>query len=159
NPLTGADIDGLGGKTPRSPKGEGTRGKPAGCPSQQGAKPPEKDKEGQQQKQIPQKLAEKAARELKSLPPNKQPRVVTIVRDKRTGKIYEGKSGGDLHPDEAHEKLGMPKESLMPDGRSPGKCAEPKAINAALNDGARKSDLQVATVSVADSKPYECCAN
>jgi hypothetical protein len=40
-----------------------------------------------------------------------------------------------------------------------GNCAEPKAINQALNDGARKRDLQVATIDVKTGKPKPCCLN
>jgi RHS repeat-associated protein len=157
NPLTDVDILGLHGKIPGKSKRK-SRGR---------AKPKANTKvstaarrSSSKKKQKTQKLAERKAREIREdRNPKDWPTAVTAVRDKRTGKIYYGESGRPvLDPSEAHPNLRMPAESQMP-WKNVGNCAEPKAINQALNDGARKSDLQVATVEVKNGKPKECCLN
>jgi hypothetical protein len=126
----------------------------------------------------------------------KPPPLVTVVRDKKTGKTYTASPGttipGDapVSPPTAHPQTGMPekgqfkpkpgatgKEASAIEGqnnqqkRPVGNCGEPKAIDAALKDGSRKKDLEVATVAVADpptekrprsvktGDPVECCPN
>ncbi len=164
NPLNVVDLDGLAhnGKKPGSGKGEGPRKHPGG-------------KAG---KQKPQLLAEDLADHLRKNPPDDGlPATVTVVRNKRTGKIYTGTSGKPkLDPSDAHTDLDMPevpkkrkpkqgKGGLSPaqadqqgnPNWDPNNCAEPKAINEALQDGAKKSDLQVATVDTQTGLPKACC--
>ena len=93
----------------------------------------------------------------------KIPGVITVVRDKKTGKTYTAFSGEPaLDSANAHPQLGMPTKSKVK-GRSSGNCGEPKALNAALNDGARKKDLEIATVDLRNEsrrgQPKKCCAN
>jgi RHS repeat-associated protein len=94
------------------------------------------------------------------LPPHPVlPTTTVAVRDKRTGKVYYGTSGPPaLKHGEAHEDLHMPQTSRE-SWEEPGNCGEPKAINQALQNGARKEDLQVAAVNTETQTPKQLCRN
>jgi RHS repeat-associated protein len=86
------------------------------------------------------------------------PICTVAVRDTRTRKVYFETSGPPaLKPSEAHNDLNMPLQSK--EVWAPGNCGEPKAINRALKDGARKEDLQVAAVNTENQTVKQLCRN
>ncbi len=169
DPLTGADIDGLAGRgrrgaTATKPSsrasgrtGEGTPGGAgAGCPML--SVNPKTGKEDLALKAAREEAARlRAEAEGQGVDP---PTCTAAVRDKKTGKVYVASSGDPaLKQSEAHPDLGMPTDHKNKEPWPPGNCAEPKAMNAALNAGAKKEDLQVASVNTDDGSPKQCCRN
>ncbi|WP_445352072.1 PAAR domain-containing protein [Massilia scottii] len=79
----------------------------------------------------------------------RKPVKASTVVDKRTGKVYQEDSGyplpktEDIHPT-LRER--MPKPSLE-EAHVPENCAEFKAANKALKDGARMEDLEMYTIN------------
>jgi hypothetical protein len=87
-----------------------------------------------------------------------QPRAVSVVVNKITGKVYKGTSGKP-YPTEIHPAL----KDRMPDPSmerwAPENCAEFKAVNEALLDGATFGDLEVSTVIVRSGEAFPRCNN
>jgi hypothetical protein len=88
---------------------------------------------------------------------------VSVVYDKKTGKVFTDISGRTYpKSEEIHTELKrrMPLESLEY-GRPVETCAEFKACNKALHSrhDAKMEDLIVATVLVSDGSPKERCEN
>jgi len=92
-----------------------------------------------------------------------------VVYDTSTGKYYNGRNHGIsidhekknpvIFGDSTHKGL-LPKESL--NGYALGNCAEVHAINKALNDGARLSNLVMYTIHTTKSsfgKSKPACKN
>lgn len=165
-PTIDTDIDGLkrggsGGRLGRSAESSRRGGTPRGCPPSHGR--PGEGAQGtpggdKSKRTKAQRLAEKEAKKLRKGNPTELPTSVSVVVDTRTGKTYTATSGKPvLDSADAHPNLGMPAASKAPWPQ--GNCAEPKAINQALNDGANKEDLQVATVRTGNGKPQPCCPN
>ncbi len=78
-----------------------------------------------------------------------KPNCAAAVVDQRTGDKWTGTSGGGpydqpIHPDLQKRIKDIPEEELAK--RSPTNCAEFRALNEALNAGARAEDLVVYTV-------------
>jgi RHS repeat-associated protein len=157
DPLTDADIDGLMGRRRRArARASGTNGEET--PQEAGASCPIRPINPRTGKEDLALIAARreAARVRREAAP--VPMCTAAVRDKKTGKIYVASSGPPaLKPSEAHPDLGMPNKSKEP--WPVGNCAEPKAMNAALNAGAKKEDLQVASVNTVDGSPKQCCRN
>lgn len=106
--------------------------------------------------------------------PGKKPNCVTAVVDKTTGKVYYA-TPGDTPDNPAlnmaaaepfiqnnAKKGGLPPEGIASHGQPPGNCGEPKAVNAALKDGAKLENLEQHTVFVGGKKHKQAkvrCAN
>jgi RHS repeat-associated protein len=175
NPLVEVDVRGLksgaascggNGEDGKKKKKQNSDG-PEDGPNTEG--PPRVHIERRRKGENARDAAERKAREIRTdrPDPQNQPTVVTVVRDKKTGKTYTAESGRrtggpPLRPEDQHHNTTMPSRSEEP-WPDPGSCGEPKAIDAALKDGARKKDLEVATVSVRNGSdppsPKPCCAN
>ena len=93
----------------------------------------------------------------------------TVAYDESTGKYYNGRNHGIeiehdkknpiLFGDKSHSGL-LPKESL--NHLAVGNCAEIHAVNKALNDGAKLSDLKIYTIHTTKNsfgKEKEACEN
>lgn len=80
------------------------------------------------------------------------PGAVSVVRDRRTGNVYTECSGYPRpHPSEVHPAVARryPRGGSL-EGRPIENCAEFKAANQALHDGARMQDLEIHSFSVND---------
>jgi len=93
----------------------------------------------------------------------KTPHVSAIVRDRRTGAIYNGTSGDSFepYPIEVHPDLAarLPSAPVVA-GRPFPNCAEFKAVNKALLSGARWEDLEPPIALITrDGFPIEFCPN
>jgi hypothetical protein len=113
----------------------------------------------------PQVAAREWADQVRAGSPSKAktPHVSAIVRDRRTGQIYTGTSGNffEPYPETIHPDLAarLP-EAPVVDGRAFQNCAEFKAVNKALLDGARWADLDPPIALVTkDGFPIEFCPN
>jgi uncharacterized Zn-binding protein involved in type VI secretion len=84
--------------------------------------------------------------------------MTTVFEDLRTGKVYSGTSGRP-YPKEIHPDLRarMPAKSL--EAWKVENCAEFKAVNEALYDGAKFNDLRIVTVVSRNGMPVPRCAN
>jgi hypothetical protein len=130
----------------------------------QHSEPPPENKSG---RALARELAEKRAKEeaeakaaamlAKYGKSNARPNCAAAVVDQRTGKTYTGTSGAGepynqpIHPDLDKRMKNIPKEHL--EKRSPTNCAEFRALNDALNAGARPEDLVVYTVFTDKTPP------
>ncbi|WP_020474801.1 RHS repeat-associated core domain-containing protein [Zavarzinella formosa] len=167
NPLTRVDLDGhaAGGGGGGGGGGSGAGG--GGGASHDHPENPKKDPKKKKDKPPkPDKAMEAAKAEAARVKAEceangeKVPLCTAAVRDKETGKIYLATSGEPaLKQSEAHPDLGMPTDAKSKEPWAPGNCAEPKAMNAALNDGAKKENLQVASVNTNKGTPKQCCRN
>ena len=175
NPLTGVDLLGLHPRNPRRSRDSGgDAGRPAAVPRPK-SRPREmieklkenvvieRKRQGENALEAAKRKAAEWHRDHPDIDQNDVPGVITVVWDKKNGKTYTSVSGHPpLRRGDAHPNLGMPATSREK-WEEPGNCGEPKAMNAALWDGARKKDLQVATVDLRNpnrrgqSKP--CCRN
>ena len=93
-------------------------------------------------------LADDFAKEVQaSKMKGKRPRAVSVAYDRKTGQHYVGESGKP-YPDKINPKLKdkMPDESL--EVWDVENCAEFKAVNNALNDGANIKNLDVQTLKL-----------
>ncbi|MBD2499005.1 hypothetical protein H6G83_00010 [Anabaena azotica FACHB-119] len=124
-------------------------------------------KERQQLKTTRQKInsgkaksaAETKASELRSsLPKKKIPTATSAVVDVSTGKVYYATSGRP-YPQTIHPLLQarMPNPSL--ETWPVNNCAEFKAVNQALLDGAKITNLEVHTVRTQTGEAFSRCAN
>ncbi len=91
---------------------------------------------------------------------DKAAKMISVVRDKKTGQVFIEKSGKPLAKN-IHPEIGkrMPKSSRTPwDIRN---CAEIKACNAALyaRSDTKMEDLEIATVKVRNGDPKQRCDN
>jgi len=104
-------------------------------------------------------LAEAKAAELRNtLPKKDRPTATAAVVDTRTGKVYYGTSGKPLPTtiDEyLAERMPVPSEELW----EVSNCAEFKAVNDALLDGANIRNLEVHTVRTRSGEAYPRCRN
>lgn len=89
-----------------------------------------------------------------------------VVYDETTGKYYYGRNGGFKDPGyEKNPKLFGPKGLLPKKSKNSyevGNCAEVDAINKALNDGAKLSNLHMTTIHVTNKgfgKNKPACEN
>ncbi len=102
--------------------------------------------------------AKAKADELNTLPNSQKPNCVTAVVDKSTGKVYYGTPGEpNLNMNEASPFIkenakNLPPEGVASHGKPPGNCGEPKAVDAALKDGAKLENLEQHTVFVGGKK-------
>ena len=106
-----------------------------------------------------QTAAQLRASELRnSLSRRRTPTATSAVVDVSTGKTYYGNSGRP-HPEQIHPLLRerMPNPSL--ESWPVHNCAEFKAINNALRDGARITNLEVHTVRTITGEAFPRCAN
>ncbi len=103
-------------------------------------------------------LAEAKAAELRALPRKDRPTANAAVVDKTTGKIYYGNAGKPL-PTTVDPYLAerMPNPSL--ENWEVANCAEFKAVNDALLNGARIENLEVYTVRTKTGEAYPRCKN
>ncbi|MCV3212365.1 YwqJ-related putative deaminase [Plectonema radiosum NIES-515] len=104
-------------------------------------------------------FAEAKAAELRdTLPKRDIPRATAAAVNTKTGKVYYGTSGKPL-PTTIDEYLAerMPSPSLEPWEVS--NCAEFKAVNNALLDGANVEDLEVHTVRTKTGEAFPRCQN
>jgi RHS repeat-associated protein len=169
-PLTEVDLDGLRVRARSNARATGPKGE---CPHENGMPCLKTIVTKRRKGENARDTAERVSREMvkdrteRGIPHHELPSVVTVVRDKRTGKVYIAESGRPvLHPEHVSnpDQLNMPSKSRAK-WPEPGRCGEPKAINAALADGSRKRDLEVATVRVRPSgegdtgTPVACCPN
>ena len=98
------------------------------------------------------------ARELKTLPRDKRPTMTSTAVDVQSGRLYYGDSGGVLPTDiNPVLKNQMPTVSL--EIWSVANCAEFKAVNNALNVGAKLENLVVTTVRVNTLTFVPMCKN
>lgn len=108
---------------------------------------------------ITAKEAAEAQAEIEAKKPGSQrPTCVTAVVDKTTGKVYYGTPGEPAlnmetaHPFIKENASGLPPEGIAKHGKPPGNCGEPKAVDAALKDGAKLENLEMHTVHVKGQK-------
>jgi RHS repeat-associated protein len=169
-PLTEVDLDGLRPRAKSNaratgPKGENAHGNGMPCLKVTVTK----RRKGENARDTAERVSREMVKDRteRGIPHHELPSIVTVVRDKRTGKVYIAESGRPvLLPEHVSnpDRLNMPTESRAK-WPEPGRCGEPKAINAALADGSRKADLEVATVRVRPSgeagtgTPTPCCPN
>ncbi|WP_437635864.1 RHS repeat-associated core domain-containing protein [Sorangium sp. So ce854] len=98
-------------------------------------------------------MARQKADELNAQP-GKKPNCVTAVVDKSTGKVYYGTPGDPgldmgTAPSPLKENAAkLPPEGIAPHKQSPGNCGEPKAVDAALKNGAKLENLEMHTVFI-----------
>ena len=111
-----------------------------------------------------EELAQKKAQELLASATSKTqmrklPRAISAVLDRYTGKAYYGYSGRRTLPEIIHPLLEkrMPKPSL--EEWVANNCAEFKAVNKALLDGALLKNLEVHTIKLPDMVAYPMCKN
>ncbi|MEH2288866.1 YwqJ-related putative deaminase [Nostoc sp.] len=104
-------------------------------------------------------LAEAKAAELRNtLPKKDRPAATAAAVDTETGKVYYGTSGKPLPTiiDEyLAERMPVPSEEKW----EVSNCAEFKAVNDALLDGANIMDLEVHTVRTRSGEAYSRCRN
>lgn len=115
--------------------------------------------------------AEKTANRLEGISKRQRDKFNTaaVIYDESTGKYYNGRNHGIeidhdkknpiLFGDSSHEGI-LPKKSL--NHLSVGNCAEIHAVNKALNDGAKLSNLKMYTIHTTKSsfgKAKESCEN
>jgi hypothetical protein len=111
-----------------------------------------------------QAIAVKTAERLMiELPKGQLPRAVSVIVDRKTGRVYEGISGGIKSLDEVHPGLRelLPEKSL--EKWPVTNCAECDALNKALHDGAELGNLEMHTMKI-DKKTgkatnFEKCNN
>lgn len=90
--------------------------------------------------------------------PRKMPTAAAAAVDTRTNKVYYGRSGKPLPLQKAQLlESRKPQESLEP--WRVENCAEYKAVNQALLDGARIQDLEVHTVRNSNGLAFPRCSN
>lgn len=84
---------------------------------------------------------------IKGVSKSKLPRVISVIVDRKTGKVFTGKSGG-LKGKTVNEQLKklLPKESLKE--WSTTNCAECEALNNALNAGAKLENMEMHTLQI-----------
>ncbi|MFO0593093.1 MAG: RHS repeat-associated core domain-containing protein [Polyangiaceae bacterium] len=107
-----------------------------------------------------EEAAKAKADELNQLPNSQKPNCVTAVVDKSTGKVYYGTPGEpNLNMNEASPFIkdnaanaNLPPGGIANHGKPPGNCGEPKAVDAALKDGAKPENLEQHTVFVGGKK-------
>jgi RHS repeat-associated protein len=87
-----------------------------------------------------------------------RPTKVSVVRDLATGKTYKGKSGYP-HPSKINKKLAKNSPKKSKEEWEVCNCAEFKAANDALNDGAKIFNLEVHTVTTKSGKNADRCKN
>jgi hypothetical protein len=89
-----------------------------------------------------------------------RPSAATVLFDERTGKFYYGKSG-EPYPSIIHPDLesSFPTASLAGHGRPPINCAECKALNDALLDGAKLENLHGYTFRPRTGNMMPRCSN
>ena len=91
-------------------------------------------------------------------PNGRKPLKTSAVVDRRTGRVYQDDSGYPHH-ENIHPKI----QSRIPDPSKekwvPQNCAEFKAVNKALRDGARIDDLEIYTVDSKTLAPAHRCKN
>jgi uncharacterized Zn-binding protein involved in type VI secretion len=95
-----------------------------------------------------------------NFPNGRKPAKTSVVKDRKTGKIYQDDSGWPVPSEnEINPKLSkrIPDPSL--EKHDPNNCAEFKAVNKALNDGADINDLDVYTMSRNKLTPAHRCKN
>jgi hypothetical protein len=134
------------------------------------------EREGSDKNTIKVKIPIPSAREeaykaaeaiVKTTSKRQRPRGVTALVDKKTGKVYVGRSGKVKSPEELDPRVRdrLPSESQLPEGQDwpTYNCAEVDALNQAVKDGANPKDLVQHTVGI-DKKTgkitdFERCAN
>lgn len=100
---------------------------------------------------------------LDTLSNNKMPRAVSVIVDKKTGKIYKGTSKGidDITKLDKNvaDKLPKPIKEKWPAEN----CAEVDAYNKAIKDGVNPKDMEMHIVSIDKKsrsyKDFERCEN
>ncbi|WAL74359.1 DUF6531 domain-containing protein [Kitasatospora sp. YST-16] len=119
---------------------------------------PAKDPDADLRKDLMGKAKKHGDKHVAGLPEDAEgPGAYAAGKDRTTGKVYYGLSGGD---DGHHEDVtnAMPSESQHPSGRPPGMCAEPRMFTNAIKDGADPKNIDLVTVNT-KGKKFKMCAN
>lgn len=91
-------------------------------------------------------------------PGSQRPTCVTAVVDKTNGNVYYGTPGDPVlnmekaEPFIKNNAASLPPGGIAKHGKLPENCGEPKAVDAALKDGAKLENLEMHTVHVGGQK-------